>query len=73
MNKTIKVPDLARFSAAFGTTGLGGRPRTGPKKRNQDDEEWFVARHFLKVALQIGIFKPPVSIQKRNPPEPDFA
>jgi len=72
MTKTIKVPDLSKFCTAFGATGLGGWPRTGPKKRTQDDKEWFVVRHFLKVALRTGIFEPPVLIQKGIPPNPDF-
>jgi len=46
---------------------------TGLHKRTQEDEEWFVARRFLKAALKGRIFEPPLSIQKRNPPEPDFS
>jgi hypothetical protein len=52
---------------------LEGGSRTGAGKRTQDDTEWFVVRHFLRAGLQAGLFEAPISVQKRNPPEPDFA
>ncbi len=73
MNKTIKVPDIAGFCTAFGAVGLKVGVRTGAEKRTQDDKEWFVVRRFLKAGLRAGIFEAPISVQKRNPPEPDFA
>src|SRR5450755_2804274 len=72
-NKTLKVPDIAGFCTAFGDLGLAVGPRTGPGRRTQDDEEWFVVRRFLKAASRAGMFVPPFSVQKRNPPDPDFA
>lgn len=73
MNTTIRISDLASFCTAFGSLGLRGGRRTGLHKRTQEGEEWFVARRFLKASLRGRIFEPPLSIQKRNPPEPDFS
>jgi hypothetical protein len=73
VNKIVKVPDVASFCTAFGSLGLIVGPRTGVGKRSQDDKEWFVVRRFLKAGLRAGIFEVPISVQKRNPPEPDFA
>lgn len=73
LNKIIRISDLASFCTAFGSLGLRGGRRTGLRKRTQEDEEWFVMRRFLKTALRGRIFEPPLSIQKRNPPEPDFS
>jgi hypothetical protein len=73
VNKIIKVTNLASFCGAFGSLGLRVGSRTGAGKRTQDDTEWFVVRHFLKAGLKAGIFEAPISVQKRNPPEPDFA
>ena len=71
--KTINVPDLARFCTAFGTIGLRGGRRTGTDKLTQDDEEWFVARRFLKEGLRSSVFVTPFNVRKGIPPaEPDF-
>jgi hypothetical protein len=72
MPETVNVPDLARLCAAFGTLGSRVGLRTGGDKRTQDDKEWFVVRRFLKVALGEGVLKAPVTIQKQQPPLPDF-
>ena len=72
-NKIVKVSNLVSFCSAFGSLGLRVGRRTGPGRRTQDDKEWFVVRHFLKAGLFTGIFEAPISVQKRNPPEPDFA
>jgi hypothetical protein len=72
MNNTIKIPDLARFCSAFGAVGLRVGSRIGADKRTKDDKEWFVVRRFLKEGLLRRIVKPPVSVRKDNPPEPDF-
>jgi hypothetical protein len=69
---TINIPDFAGFCAAFGSIGSRVGPRTGGEKRTQDEKEWFVVRRFLKVALRERILKTPISIQKQNPPLPDF-
>ena len=67
------MSNLVSFCSAFGSLGLRVGRRTGPGRRTQDDKEWFVVRHFLKAGLFTGIFEAPISVQKRNPPEPDFA
>ena len=72
MAETVTVPDLAGFCAAFGAIGSKVGPRTGGAKRTQDEKEWFVVRRFLKVALKEGIVTAPFSVQKQNPPLPDF-
>jgi hypothetical protein len=72
MNKTIQIATLARFCAAFGTLGLQVGSRTDVGKRTQDDTEWYVVRRFLKEGLLAGVFKPPLSVRKVSPPEPDF-
>lgn len=72
MTETVNVPDLVGLCAAFGPLGSRVGPRTGRDKRTQDETEWFVVRRFLKVALREGILKAPISIQKQNPPLPDF-
>jgi hypothetical protein len=68
----VNVPDFAGFCAAFGALGSSVGPRTGVDKRTQDEKEWFVVRRFLKIALRDGFLKAPISIQKQNPPLPDF-
>jgi hypothetical protein len=73
MNESVNVPDLIGLCAAFGPLGSRVGPRTGRDKRTQDETEWFVVRRFLKVALREGILKAPVTIQKENPPLPDFS
>jgi hypothetical protein len=72
MTETVNVLDLAGFCSAFGSLGSRVGPRTGGDKRTQDQKEWFVVRRFLKVALREGILNAPISIQKQNPPLPDF-
>jgi hypothetical protein len=72
VTETVNVPDLAGLCAAFGALGARVGPRTGRDKRTQDDTEWFVVRRFLKVAVREGILKAPISVQKQNPPLPDF-
>jgi hypothetical protein len=72
MPEIVNISDLAGFCAAFGSLGSRVGCRTGEDKRTQDDKEWFVVRRFLKVALREGILKTPISIQKQNPPLPDF-
>jgi hypothetical protein len=72
MPETVNVSDLAGLCAAFGTLGSRVGLRTGGDKRTHDDKEWFVVRRFLKVALREGILKAPVTIQKQQPPLPDF-
>lgn len=73
MNKTIRILDLASFSTAFGAIGLKVGTRIGPNRRSQEDKEWFVIRRFLEVALREQFFSTPFLVQRRNPPEPDFA
>jgi hypothetical protein len=73
LNTTIRIPDLASFCTSFGSLGLRVGARTGLHKRTQDDKEWFVVRRFLKAVLREGVFEVPLVVQKRNPPEPDFA
>jgi hypothetical protein len=72
MTETVNVPDLVGLCAAFGPLGSRVGPRTGGDKRTPDETEWFVVRRFLKVALKEGILNAPISIQKQNPPLPDF-
>jgi hypothetical protein len=72
MTETVNVPDLVGLCAAFGPLGSRVGPRTGGDKRTQDETEWFVVRRFLRVALRDGVLKAPISIQKQNPPLPDF-
>jgi len=72
MKTTIRVSSVAAFDDAFGHVGLRGGPRTGPDKRSQDDEEWYVVRRFLRTGLRSGLFQLPLSIAKGSPPEPDF-
>jgi hypothetical protein len=72
MNESVNVPDLIGLCAAFGPLGSRVGPRTGGDKRTQDEREWFVVRRFLEVALREGVLKAPISIQKENPPLPDF-
>src|ERR1019366_1010363 len=72
MNKTIQITTLARFCAAFGTLGLQVGSRTDVGKRTQYHTEWYVVRRFLKEGLLAGVFKPPLSVRKVSPPEPDF-
>jgi hypothetical protein len=72
MKACVNVPDVAGLCAAFGPLGSRVGPRTGGDKRTQDEKEWFVVRRFLEVASREGILKAPISIQKQNPPLPDF-
>jgi hypothetical protein len=72
MTETVNVPDLAGFCAAFGTLGSRVGSRMGACMRTKDEKEWFVVRRFLKVAVRDGVLKAPISIQKQNPPLPDF-
>jgi hypothetical protein len=69
---TVNVLDFAGFCAAFGALGSSVGPRTGGDKRTKDEKEWFVVRRFLKIALRDGFLKAPISIQKQDPPLPDF-
>jgi hypothetical protein len=72
MNKTIHIAAFAQFCPAFGTLGLQVGSRTGAGKRTQDDTEWYVVCRFLKEGMLAGVFKPPLSVRKASPPEPDF-
>lgn len=68
----VEISQLAEFDAAFGIIGAKVGPRVGPDKRTQDSKEWFVLRHFMAHALHAGIFRLPMSLEKANPPKPDF-
>lgn len=68
----VVIPEAAAFCAAFGSLGSRVGPRTGAGKRTQDQKEWYVVRRFLKEAMATDIFRPPISIWKANPPQPDF-
>jgi len=68
----IEIRHLAGFDAAFGELGLKVGPRTGVAKRTQADKEWYVVRRFLNAALRAGICIAPVTVEKLDPPAPDF-
>lgn len=68
----IHVADISTFDEAFGSVGQRVGPRTGSDKRTQDDKEWWVARRFLRAALQLNAFAMPLTIWKEQPPLPDF-
>jgi hypothetical protein len=73
VNASINIAKLEEFDAAFGKLGAKGGSRTGPNRRTQDEEEWYIVRRFLKEAIAAEIFQLPLTIQKSHPPEPDFA
>jgi hypothetical protein len=72
MSIRIHVTDISAFDEAFGAFGLRGGHRTGPDKRTQDDEEWYVVRRFLKAALLANVLATPLTIWQGQPPLPDF-
>jgi hypothetical protein len=68
----VDIRDLASFDAAFGELGLKVGPRTGAARRTQADKEWYVVRRFLNAALRVRVFIAPVTVEKLDPPAPDF-
>jgi hypothetical protein len=67
-----EVRDIGSFDAAFGDLGLEVGPRTGATKRTQADKEWYVVRRFLASGLRAGLFTAPFTVERLDPPAPDF-
>ena len=73
MSERITISDLSNFDRSFGEVGFRCGPRTGQKRRSKADMEWYVARRFLKAAINAGRLNVPFIIRQGNPPtEPDF-